>query len=199
MLLSDSFLNIKTGGIRNLDLPHNTLFYRTESSEYEALKVLFQNYQPLSNPFWLDVGCGEGRVLFSAHFIYRCPVVGVELNSSTFQHLYHNMLNYLKKHPSEKNIYLENTYIHDYSFDRRINTVYLFNPFAPEIFQQFIYQLLESYDQYPREIDIILYYPHAENIGILEEAGLFTHKQSIPFDLYHDKRLRFEIYSLKTY
>lgn len=196
MLLSDSLLNIKTGGIREQELPNNRLFNRTESTEYEALEQLFKHYQALAHPFWLDVGCGEGRVLFSAHYLYQCPAVGVELNSYTYRSLYLNRQTYLVNHSNNLPIELVQAYIHDYTLDRRINTIYLFNPFAAEIFKAFVYQLLESFYKYPREINLILYYPSAAYLEILREAGVFSLKQSIPFDVEFDERLRFEVFSL---
>lgn len=79
----DMFLQINTRGVQQGF--HRSLHYhRYEPTPYAALEKLFQVYEPLSNPKWVDYGSGKGRVGFYIFAFHRIPSVGIEMDEGFF-------------------------------------------------------------------------------------------------------------------
>ena len=80
----DMFLQINTRGVQQGF--HRSLHYhRYEPTPYAALEKLFQVYEPLSNPKWVDYGSGKGRVGFYIFAFHRIPSVGIEMDEGFLQ------------------------------------------------------------------------------------------------------------------
>ena len=85
--------------------------------------------------------------------------------------------------------------------DKKITRVlgfYFFNPFSLQLFIKVLNNILISVEEFPREIDLIFYYPSEEYIDYLENYTALTLKKEIPVhNLYLiDKRQKFSIYTL---
>ena len=78
------------------------------------------------------------------------------------------------------------------------NKFYFFNPFSLQLFIKVLNNILISVEKFPREIDLIFYYPSEEYINYLETYTALILKQEIPVhNLYLiDKRQKFSIYTL---
>ena len=91
-----------------------------------------------------------------------------------------------------------NIFAEDYKVTPLDNKFYFFNPFSLQLFIKVLNNILISVEEFPREIDLIFYYPSEEYIDYLENYTALTLKQEIPVhNLYLiDKRQKFSIYTL---
>lgn len=68
----------------------------------------------------------------------------------------------------------------EYAIDSRDNRFYFFNPFSIQIFMKVINNILISYENEPRQIELILYYGSQDYIFFLENQTSFELKQEVP-------------------
>ena len=109
----------------------------TQSSDYRCMKRVFNEVPLLPDDFFIDVGCGEGRVLtylYSKGFRGRC--IGIELDED------------VAKTAAMRTASCENVEIccgdvleHPELF-KDATVVYLFNPFSRRIFKPFAEMLV---------------------------------------------------------
>lgn len=76
---------------------------------------------------------------------------------------------------------------------------YFFNPFSVEIFRQVIGRILDSWEENPRPLTLVLYYPEDDAIFYLEQHTLFRLVDEIAASdaVCHDRRERFCLYRLE--
>lgn len=191
----DKLLNISTC-VRNEPLFETDNFFRYEATDYDYLGILLNNYILEDNDCLVDFGCGLGRVPFFIHSLFNCSVKGIEYNSSIFFRAEENKLHYScnHKYPSEINFYNMNAV--DYVVEDCDNVFYFFNPFSINIFSKVVSNILESVENSPREVDIILYYPDYSYIYLLENQTYFYRISDIELGkkTLKDDRERFIIY-----
>ena len=79
------------------------------------------------------------------------------------------------------------------------NKFYFFNPFSLQIFTKVIDNILQSYEENIRDMDIIMYYPSSEYLEYLDYKTPFILEKEIKLEeLYkNDPKEKFVIYSLK--
>lgn len=156
----DKELNIITTGL--IEWPHgvNMDYLRTESSSYADLDNLIEEYEPLENSHLVDFGSGKGRIVFYINHRFGMPATGIEVNGVAFSHLMQNYADYTTKFPSRKgDIRLQEVKAEEYSIRPEDNVFYFFNPFMINIFEEVVKNIEASIKEYPRVVDIILYYP----------------------------------------
>lgn len=193
----DKLLNIHTNGKRVAN-NHINHYYPYEPTPYQALEVLFDQYEVKSTDQFIDFGCGLGRLNFFIHYHFHARVTGIEMNEAFYQRALDNLENYRKKIkiPTDK---VEFAYClaEDYEIKKGDNRFYFFNPFSVHIFQRTINRILLSVEADPREVDIILYYPSKEYIFYLENQTNFQLEQEIELLYEKNPNERFLIYRLK--
>ena len=79
------------------------------------------------------------------------------------------------------------------------NKFYFFNPFSLQIFTKVIDNILQSYEENIRDMDIIMYYPSSEYLDYLDYKTPFILEKEVKLEeLYkNDPKEKFVIYSLK--
>ena len=112
--------------------------YATQSSDYRCLEQVFRTVPLRSDDVFIDVGCGEGRVLtFLYEQGFRGKVIGIELDEE------------VAETAARRTALCQNVTIccgnvlEKSEMFRDATAVYLFNPFSRSIFQAFV-GLLES-------------------------------------------------------
>ena len=191
----DKFLNIHTKGAHELEDPSLFEYNRTESTEYRVLNKLFKNYSIQSDDKLVDFGAGKGRILFYVHYYHNIPVTGIEMNELSFADLQKNRMNYFNKHAGNENeITLIKGLVEDYEIKSEDTLFYFFNPFSLNIFKNVMKSIQQSLRNYPRQADIIFYYP-PENIKnyILNDTS-FNGLQKIETTWYKGSREHISIY-----
>lgn len=193
----EKLLNIKTIGEQQ-GFYESHHYNRYEATSYLALESLFKEYTLNSSDNIIDFGCGKGRLAFYINYYYNSSVTGIEMNNNYYSICENNKKNYFKtfSKPKDKIKFL-NIFAEEYNVLPTDNKFYFFNPFSLQLFIKVLNNILISVENYPRSIDLILYYPSDEYINYLDNYTGLTLTQEIPVhNLYLvDKRQKFVIYS----
>ena len=160
---------------------------------------MFKEYNLTSTDHVVDFGCGKGRLAFYINYYYNSYVTGIEMNNNYYEICENNKKSYFKSFSKTKEkIKFLNIFAEDYVVLPSDNKFYFFNPFSLQLFIKVLNNILISVEKFPREIDLIFYYPSEEYINYLETYTALILKQEIPvYNLYLiDKRQKFSIYTL---
>lgn len=193
--MTDNKLGIQTEEIQEdrADTYHR---HRYEPTPYEVLEELFSYYTPEEKDVIVDYGCGLGRLNFYIENRYSLSSTGVEYSYEYYRRALENLDSYKGK---RDNI----TFIHcaaeDYVVSQKDTVFYFFNPFSLDIFRRVINQILISWQEFPRTLTLILYYPEDDTIFYLENHTSFQLIDEIAASeqIASDRRERFCLYRLE--
>lgn len=194
----EKLLNITTTGEKLWDetIAH---YHPYQATSYVALDILFKTYTMSKKDYVVDFGCGKGRLIFYLNSFFKCNAIGVEMDENYYKDCLLNKQSYLEKHKRTCNqIDFKCLVAQDYKIKEKENKFYFFNPFSINIFRTVINNILDSYDIFPRTIDLILYYPSDDYIYFLENNTGFILVEDIKlYGLYEkDSSERFLVYRL---
>lgn len=195
----DKLLNINTMGNQNWNKT-STHNHPYQPTLYIALEELFENYTLSEEDHIVDFGCGMGRLNFFINHIFNSYVTGVEINERYFDVALINKESYEKKNKKSKGkINFICDLAQQYEVRPEDNKFYFFNPFSLQIFTKVIDNILQSYEENIRDMDIIMYYPSSEYLEYLDYKTPFILEKEIKLEeLYkNDPKEKFVIYSLK--
>ncbi len=195
----DKLLNINTIGNQNWKST-STHNHPYEPTLYIALEELFENYKLKEDDHVVDFGCGMGRLIFYINYHFQSYAKGVEINERYYEEALINKINYKKKNKKymdKINFYCD--LAQQYKISYLDNKFYFFNPFSIQIFSKVIDNILESYENNIRDMDIIMYYPSNEYLDFLDYKTPFTLNKEVNLTKLYEKdhREKFVIYSLK--
>ncbi|WP_407270445.1 methyltransferase [Radiobacillus sp. PE A8.2] len=192
----DKLLNIKTE-ISSVNNPNPNHYHPYEPTPYLALEDLFKQYEVKSSDKIVDFGCGKGRVNFYINYFYKASVVGVEMVGDLYQSAQNNIQSYTKKHKFPKaEIQFHCSRAEEYPIDYSSSHFYFFNPFSIQIFMKIVNNILLSYEQAPRQMELLLYYPSKDYIDFIDRQSPFELKEEIILEAWYPKNPneRFLIY-----
>lgn len=193
----DKKLQIQTTGLREWGSDYY-LYNRYEATPYAALEKLIEQYEFHKGDCFVDFGCGRGRVAFFIHYKYNIPVKGIEANSETFVEALQNEQTYRKKRKHIKApITFQNGLAEQYKVAEEDTVFYFFNPFSIRIFKKVITNIIHSYEEHRRTIELILYYPLPEIKQYIKEKTKFEMMNKIKVPGDHGKYGEFVIYRIK--
>ncbi|MDQ0230344.1 methyltransferase [Metabacillus malikii] len=193
----DKLLHIKTTGIQK-GRTKSFHYHPYEATPYQALEELCKHYEIKKRERIVDFGCGKGRLNFYMHYYYQATVTGIEMNEQFYLEALANMERYVKESQNGELTFLC-CLAEEYEIHPKDNCFYFFNPFSSQIFMKVIKRILQSVEQYEREVDVILYYPSKEYIYFLEHYTAFNLIREIPIPEVFERNPneRFLIYQLK--
>lgn len=195
----DKLLNINTIGNQNWKQT-STHNHPYEPTLYVALEELFEHYSLSEKDHIVDFGCGMGRLIFYINHFFGSYVTGVEINERYYEEALINKFNYVNKNKkSESKINFQCNLAQQYEISALDNKFYFFNPFSIQIFSKVIDNILLSYENNMRNMDIIMYYPSQEYLEYLDYKTPFCEEKEVTLKgLYkNDPKEKFVIYSLK--
>ena len=191
----DKLLKIHTMGRddSNADQYH----YPYEPTPYSVLERLANTGIIRKNNTLLDYGCGKGRVDFFLSYQTRCTSVGVEYD----ERIYNKAVENKESAISTGRVSFKAENAEYFAVPKEVDRIYFFNPFSVHIFMKVVENILISFENNPRKIDIILYYPSDDYIYYLENCTPFMQIEEVRLDdLYkRDNQERFLIYELSYY
>lgn len=193
----DAYLNIDSQATIYYDRTsrHYDDYFESEPTAYQDLQYLVDHYQPqVTAPHLIDVGCGTGRTLCFLHHHYQIPATGIEYHPAIYQLCQNNIQSYMSKHPSSATIQIFKQAAERFDFQKEHTIFYFFNPFSPAIFRQLVGKLTRSFGDYPREMEIILYYPQDDIVNLFNYFSPFRRVQSIDLPWYEDQTDRFDLF-----
>ncbi len=125
---------------------------------------------------FIDIGCGNGKILCAAISLNFKKVTGIDLDKHGL--VYADLV---AKAISKKYIKTEleilNTDAAVYNFASSINVVFFFNPFGEKTMKQVINNLMKSLELHPRKISVIYQRPDHEHLFI--DAGFQLVKRTV--------------------
>ncbi len=192
-------LNIKTTKEEKWTEKFN-YFHPYHATSYEALEELFKNYSISQDDSIVDFGCGKGRLNFYINYYFGANIIGIEMNNEFYEQCLKNKQSYIKSNRKlDKKISFMNCLAQDYKISSIDNKFYFFNPFSIQIFRKVVDNILVSYENDLRTIDIILYYPSDDYIYYLENYTPFIQINQVSLEnLYkNDSQEQFLIYRLE--
>lgn len=194
----EELLNINTCGeqLWSEKIKH---YHPYQATSYEALEKLFEKYQTNEEDYVVDFGCGKGRLNFYINYFFKASVTGVEMDKGYYEECIINKERYINKNNRKSDkINFECCFAQDYKIKAYENKFYFFNPFSVQIFRRIIDNILESYYENERKIELILYYPSDDYIYYIDNCTPFLLKDEVRLDYLYDSdsQERFLIYEL---
>ena len=164
----EQLLNIQTSGFQR-DFPKSLHYHRYEPTPYEALDQLFEEYELLPQATVIDFGSGKGRVPIYVHYHFNIPTVGIEMDQQFFEKAESNKEKYVKKNGKKSApVTFLNMLAEKYDVRPQDNVFFFFNPFSVQIFRKVLINIYLSFEQHPREIHLLLYYPSPEYLHCIQ-------------------------------
>ncbi len=158
-------------GIESTEIVYNNRYnddyFRYEPTSYSGLICAFDELEGVLTKYdrLVDFGCGKGRVLFYVNQRFQCEVCGIEVDENLYELALDNRAYYNTKfRDTMERIEIINGKAEEYEVRQEDNVFYFFNPFEINIFEQVIEHIIQSVEQHPRRVFVMMYYPKEEYI-----------------------------------
>ena len=192
----DAALGIATVG-NQYGFPQMAHYHRYEPTPYEGLDLLFDHY-PMDGRSLIDIGCGKGRVPLYVYNRFHIQVTGIDMKEQYIEDANENKAAYLRKIGGKQHLiqFLQH-YAQAYDIRDEQDVFFFFNPFSVQIFMKFLANVLASYEQHPRKLTIIFYYPSHDYVEYMDNTPFtFIEEIRIPTLYKHNENERFLIYEM---
>ena len=189
----EKLLRIKTTG--RDDTRSDTFRYPYEPTSYEVLERLANTGIIGKNNTLLDYGCGKGRVSIFMAYQTKCKSIGIEYD----ERIYEKAMTNKETAVSSNKVIIELANAEKFEVLESVDKIYFFNPFSVEILQKVIAQILDSYYENIRTIQLFFYYPSDEYISYLMTVDELMYYDEIDCrDLFdgNDSRERIMIFEI---
>ena len=145
----------------------------------------------------MDYECRLGRHNYYVEKLYSLRSTGVEFSPVYYERAIDNLKTYNGK---KDNIRFVHCRAEDYIVSSDETLFYFFNPFSAEIFRSVVNRILDSWQEFPRTVTLILYYPDDDSIFYLEQHTAFERFDEIAASeaIRTDRRERFSLYRLEN-
>lgn len=169
-----------------------------EATPYPFINALFNEYELDEGTHFVDFGSGKGRLLFYVHHRFHCRVKGVEKDEQLHKIALKNRKAYVEQSGTlENEILLFNQGAENYQVHDEDNVFYFFNPFSLLIFNEVVQNILTSWQNNRRQIQLIFYYPREKYLNALKKTSFTLEREVlIPGISRMNKEERFLIYTL---
>lgn len=157
----DKLLRIKTTG--RDDSNADQYRYPYEPTPYCVLERLANSGYIRKKNTLLDYGTGKGRVCFYLSYQCKCKTIGIEYDERIYTAAVHNKETAIS---GERTDFVM-TRAEQYQLPEEVDLCYFFNPFSAEILKKVLAELLVSYYENPRKIQLFFYYPSDEYVAYL--------------------------------
>ena len=153
---------LKINTIGRDDFHADNYHYPYEPTPYFVLERLVESGYISRENVLVDYGCGKGRVGFFLSSEVGCRSTGVEYDERIYAQAIENQKKYVGKQKVE--FVCESAEEFEV---RDADYFYFFNPFSVEVLHSVIGQILESYYESPRQMQLFFYYPVDEYLAYL--------------------------------
>lgn len=189
----DKLLKIRTTG--RDDLKADQYRYPYEPTPYSVLERLANSGLIRKNNTLIDYGCGKGRVDYFMAYQTKCKSIGIEYD----ERIYEKAMTNKETAVSSNKVIIELANAEKFEVLESVDKIYFFNPFSVEILQKVIAQILDSYYENIRTIQLFFYYPSDEYISYLMTVDELMYYDEIDCrDLFdgNDSRERIMIFEI---
>lgn len=189
----DKLLKIRTTG--RDDSKADKYRYPYEPTPYSVLERLANSGLIRKNNTLIDYGCGKGRVDYFMAYQTKCKSIGIEYD----ERIYEKAMTNKETAVSSNKVIIELANAEKFEVLESVDKIYFFNPFSVEILQKVIAQILDSYYENIRTIQLFFYYPSDEYISYLMTVDELMYYDEIDCrDLFdgNDSRERIMIFEI---
>ena len=189
----DKLLKIRTTG--RDDSKADQYRYPYEPTPYSVLERLANSGLIRKNNTLIDYGCGKGRVDYFMAYQTKCKSIGIEYD----ERIYEKAMTNKETAVSSNKVIIELANAEKFEVLESVDKIYFFNPFSVEILQKVIAQILDSYYENIRTIQLFFYYPSDEYISYLMTVDeLMYHDEIDCRDLFpgENKRERIVVFEV---
>ena len=189
----DKLLKIRTTG--RDDSKADQYRYPYEPTPYSVLERLANSGLIRKNNTLIDYGCGKGRVDYFMAYQTKCKSIGIEYD----ERIYEKAMTNKETAVSSNIVIIELANAEKFEVLESVDKIYFFNPFSVEILQKVIAQILDSYYENIRTIQLFFYYPSDEYISYLMTVDELMYYDEIDCrDLFdgNDSRERIMIFEI---
>ena len=189
----DKLLKIRTTG--RDDSKADQYRYPYEPTPYSVLERLANSGLIRKNNTLIDYGCGKGRVDYFMAYQTKCKSIGIEYD----ERIYETAMTNKETAVSSNKVIIELANAEKFEVLESVDKIYFFNPFSVEILQKVIAQILDSYYENIRTIQLFFYYPSDEYISYLMTVDELMYYDEIDCrDLFdgNDSRERIMIFEI---
>ena len=189
----DKLLKIRTTG--RDDSKADQYRYPYEPTPYSVLERLANSGLIHQNNTLIDYGCGKGRVDYFMAYQTKCKSIGIEYD----ERIYEKATTNKETAVSSNKVIIELANAEKFEVLESVDKIYFFNPFSVEILQKVIAQILDSYYENIRTIQLFFYYPSDEYISYLMTVDELMYYDEIDCrDLFdgNDSRERIMIFEI---
>ena len=189
----DKLLKIRTTG--RDDSKADQYRYPYEPTPYSVLERLANSGLIRKNNTQIDYGCGKGRVDYFMAYQTKCKSIGIEYD----ERIYEKAMTNKETAVSSNKVIIELANAEKFEVLESVDKIYFFNPFSVEILQKVIAQILDSYYENIRTIQLFFYYPSDEYISYLMTVDELMYYDEIDCrDLFdgNDSRERIMIFEI---
>lgn len=189
----DKLLKIRTTG--RDDSKADQYRYPYEPTPYSVLERLANSGLIRKNNTLIDYGCGKGRVDYFMAYQTKCKSIGIEYD----ERIYEKAMTNKETAVSSNKVIIELANAEKFEVLECVDKIYFFNPFSVEILQKVIAQILDSYYENIRTIQLFFYYPSDEYISYLMTVDELMYYDEIDCrDLFdgNDSRERIMIFEI---
>ena len=189
----DKLLKIRTTG--RDDSKADQYRYPYEPTPYSVLERLANSGLIRKNNTLIDYGCGKGRVDYFMAYQTKCKSIGIEYD----ERIYEKAMTNKETAVSSNKVIIELANAEKFEVLESVDKIYFFNPFSVEILQKVIAQILDSYYENIRTIQLFFYYPSDEYISYLMTVDELMYYDEIDCrDLFYgnDSRERIMIFEI---
>lgn len=173
----DHFLQIHTEEVQT-DGRDTFHCHRYEPTSYRVLHTLFEAIPLTDQDTLLDYGSGLGRLSFYTNHRFHNGAIGIELSETFHREALKNLNQYRGVH--RERLAFVHGKAEDFAIPDEVTTVYCFNPFSTDIFRKVLTNIEKSYENKPRKVTLILYYPEDNTIFYIERHTGFRLVNEIP-------------------
>ena len=152
-------LNIRTSGGSNHAADGENFPY--EPTPYSVLVRLAESGYLTKKNKLVDYGCGKGRVSIFLASRIRCRVIGIDYNADLIRTAEENLIR-----SREKGITFVHMAAEQYELTDE-DSFFFFNPFSEVILKRVVDQILWSWYENPRKMQLFFYYPTDEDVALL--------------------------------
>ncbi len=188
----DETLRIETEGMdeRLADWHH----FRYEPTPYEVLERLIDSGFICEHNHVLDVGCGKGRVSFFLAQTIGCRSTGIDFDPNMIEAAQKNKANFLK--PEKVDFVCVKA---EEARMTEMDCYYFFNPFSEKILRSVMGNIMKSYHEHPRKMQLFYYYPSRDVLAYLMSLNEWIFVDEIDCeDIYDEKDDRERIVIFET-
>lgn len=135
---------------------------------YTAERLMQQLRQEDLQGAFLDAGCGKGRMLAMAAAHGFRNIFGFDLSAEMYEEALQHAALISKQYPHTA-IHLSQSNARHYTLPASVIVIFLFNPFDNTVMKTFIEQVLNSLQEYPRQLTVL--YANPVCLDLWLEAG----------------------------